>query len=221
MLAALIVLVGYFLAMGGLLFGSAGRWDLLMFWLYYLATLAVSGIATALIYRGSPDLIQERMHPGPGERDRLSVSVLLLGMAAHWATAGLDVGRFHWSDRVPLVGQLAALAGYVGGLSLMVWATLVNRFFSSAVRIQADRGQHVITTGPYRFVRHPGYAGAILFFLCSGVALGSWWSVLPMALGAARLVYRTSLEDRMLRRELRGYPDYARKVRYRLVPGVW
>jgi protein-S-isoprenylcysteine O-methyltransferase Ste14 len=219
--SSLVALIGFFAAMAGLLFGSAGRWDLPMFWLYLVATLIISGVALVLMYRRSPDLIQERLRPGPGERDRLSVRVLVLAMMLHWAVAGLDVGRFRWSGHVPVVAQLVGLLGYVVGLGVMVWAILANRFFSSAVRIQADRGHYVITSGPYRIVRHPGYAGAVLFFLCSGIALGSWWSVLPMVVAAARLIYRTSLEDRMLQRELAGYRDYARMVRYRLVPGVW
>jgi protein-S-isoprenylcysteine O-methyltransferase Ste14 len=117
--------------------------------------------------------------------------------------------------------QIAGLIGYALGMGLGIWSMLVNPFFSSAVRIQADRGQYVIAAGPYRLVRHPGYSGGLLFLLCSGLALGSWWSILPMLFGVAGLIRRTRLEDRMLQKDLAGYSDYAQKVRYRLVPGLW
>jgi protein-S-isoprenylcysteine O-methyltransferase Ste14 len=192
-----------------------------MFWVY-LAVMIVPGLLfLLLLYRRSPDLIKERLRPGPGEQDKFTIAILVLAMVTHWGIAGLDVGRFHWSGNMPLAVQLAGLVAYALGLWLSMWAMLVNRFFSSAVRIQADRGQYVITAGPYQYVRHPGYSGSILFSLCSGLVLGSWWSFLPMLLAVAAVIRRTMLEDRMLQRGLAGYTDYAQKVRYRLVPGLW
>lgn len=221
MALALVVTLGSFAVMAGILFASAGRWDLPMFWVYLAVMIVPSMLSLLLLYQRSPDLIKERLRPGPGEQDRLTVGVLLLTLATHWGIAGLDVGRFHWSGVMPLAVQLAGLLGYAVGIGLLVWATLVNRFFSSAVRIQTDRGQYVVTTGPYQYVRHPGYSGGILFFLCSGLALGSWWSILPILLAVAAVIRRTRLEDRMLQEGLRGYRDYAQHVRYRLVPGLW
>ncbi len=217
----LVILLGFFGLMAGILFASAGRWDLPMFWAYIVVMMALSSLGYLLVYRHSPDLIKERLHPGPGEQDRLSLGLMYVTLAAHWGTAGLDVGRFHWSGHLPLAVQFAGLIGYALGLGLSIWPMLVNPFFSSAVRIQADRGQYVIASGPYRFVRHPGYSGGLLFLLCSGLALGSWWSVLPMLLAVAGLIRRTRLEDRMLQKELAGYADYAHQVRYRLIPGLW
>lgn len=220
MTLALVVTLGMSAVIAGSLFISAGRWDLPMFWAY-LAVMIVPGLfALPVLHRRSPGLIEERLHPGPGERDRLTAPVVVLAMVTHWVIAGLDVGRFRWSD-MPLVVQLAGFVGYAIGLGLAMWATLVNRFFSSAVRIQADRGQYVITTGPYQYVRHPGYSGALLFLLCSGLALGSWWSILPILFAAVDLIYRTRLEDQMLQQELSGYADYAKRVRHRLIPGLW
>ncbi len=221
MALALVVTLGSFAVMAGILFASAGRWDLPMFWVYLAVMIVPSMLSLLLLYQRSPDLIKERLRPSPGEQDRLTVGVLLLTLATHWGIAGLDVGRFHWSGVMPLAVQLAGLLGYAVGIGLLVWATLVNRFFSSAVRIQTDRGQYVVTTGPYQYVRHPGYSGGILFFLCSGLALGSWWSILPILLAVAAVIRRTRLEDRMLQEGLRGYRDYAQHVRYRLVPGLW
>ena len=114
-----------------------------------------------------------------------------------------------------------ALVGYAAGMALAVCAMAANRFFSPVVRIQHERGHTLVTSGPYRFVRHPGYVGAILASLCGGVALGSWWSLVPLAPFAALFLRRTAVEDRMLRADLDGYAGYAERVRYRLVPGLW
>jgi protein-S-isoprenylcysteine O-methyltransferase Ste14 len=102
-----------------------------------------------------------------------------------------------------------------------IWAMRVNRFFSSAVRIQRERGQHVITDGPYRLVRHPGYTASLVVALTCGVALGSWLAASLCWLGVPMLLWRTVIEDRMLRRELSGYAEYAARVNWRLLPGVW
>jgi protein-S-isoprenylcysteine O-methyltransferase Ste14 len=172
---------------------------------------------------GDLDLMEERRRPAAAGRDSLFF-LRLAGMGllfAHWAIAGLDVGRFHWSDNIPPGLRAFGLAGVAGALSIVRWAQHVNRFFSAAMRIQRDRGHVVITSGPYRWVRHPGYAAFILGSLCSGLALGSWWSLVPPVLVAARFLRRAAQEDRMLQQELEGYREYAAKVRYRLLPGVW
>jgi protein-S-isoprenylcysteine O-methyltransferase Ste14 len=218
---ALVVTLGFLGLMAGILFASAGRVNLPLFWAYIGVMAVFSASGYLWLYRHDPDLIKERLHPGPGERDRLTIGLLGVTLAVHWVVAGLDVGRWHWPGHMPLAVQIAGLIGYALGMGLGIWPMLVNPFFSSAVRIQADRGQYVITAGPYRFVRHPGYSGGLLFLLCSGPALGSWWSIVPMLFCAAGLIRRTRLEDRMLLKELAGYSDYARKVRYRLVPGLW
>jgi protein-S-isoprenylcysteine O-methyltransferase Ste14 len=119
------------------------------------------------------------------------------------------------------VVEAVALIGYTSGLALSVCAMLNNRFFSPVIRIQRERGHTLVTSGPYRFVRHPGYVGAILASACGGVALGSWWSLAPLAPFAALFLRRTAVEDRMLRADLHGYAGYAERVRFRLVPGLW
>jgi protein-S-isoprenylcysteine O-methyltransferase Ste14 len=113
-------------------------------------------------------------------------------------------------------------AGFVLLVSaLSVWAMASNRFFSGTVRIQADRGHTVVDGGPYGFVRHPGYLAWCISAPAIPLMLGSLWALIPSLLGMCALVLRTSLEDRTLRKELPGYEDYARRVRYRLLPGVW
>src|SRR5262249_20402445 len=143
--------------------------------------------------------------------------VLMLG---HWIIAGLDVGRFHWSP-IPSEVQLVGLIGYAVAMAGAFWAVRANPFYSSAVRLQRDRGQRAITGGPYRFVRHPGYAATVLAMVCGGLALGSWIAMLPVLAVIAIFVRRTLVEDRMLHDGLAGYADYANRVRYRLVAGVF
>jgi len=102
-----------------------------------------------------------------------------------------------------------------------LWAMSANAYLSTMVRIQDDRGHQVVTTGPYRYVRHPMYVGTIFFGLCMPLFLGSWWTFVPCGLIVILFIIRTALEDRTLRDELPGYAEYAERVRYRLLPGVW
>jgi len=122
---------------------------------------------------------------------------------------------------VPLWVVLTGYALVIGSIAVTTWAQAVNPFFEPGVRIQKERAQRVITSGPYRFVRHPGYSGAIAIFLGIALGLGSWWALLPAALAIALLVVRTGWEDRLLQAELSGYTDYAGRTRYRLLPGFW
>jgi protein-S-isoprenylcysteine O-methyltransferase Ste14 len=201
----------------GVLFGCAGRWDLPFFWAY-VALFTVSVLA--LSFTMDQALHQERLRPPAGGKDRLLGLLLLPFVVARLGVAGLDAGRFHWSN-VPFAVQMVAFAGLAAFATLALSAMVVNRFFSPAVRIQRERGHNLITTGPYRYIRHPGYAAMVFTGLCSGPALGSWWAMLPTGVYAILIIRRAALEDRFLRKELKGYADYARRVRYRLVPGLW
>jgi protein-S-isoprenylcysteine O-methyltransferase Ste14 len=109
----------------------------------------------------------------------------------------------------------------IPGIGIVTWAQVVNRFFEPSVRIQTDRGHTVIDSGPYAFVRHPGYIGACLLFVGIALALGSSWSLIPAGLTCAMLILRTRWEDQTLQAELAGYEEYTKKVRFRLIPGVW
>jgi protein-S-isoprenylcysteine O-methyltransferase Ste14 len=154
------------------LFASAGTVAIVGFWLY-LAILAA--IIAASLLALDPGLFRERMRPG-GKRPPLGLRLFTIVMFVHWIAAGLDRGRFHWSDNVPAWLQAVGLIALAASYALCFWAMLVNRFFSSVVRIQSDRGQHVVAGGPYAFVRHPGYLAGIVIILASGPALGSWLS---------------------------------------------
>jgi len=202
-----------------LLFGSAGRWDLPFFWAFVAVNTAwgVMGLFTV-----DPGLLEERWHPAV--RNREFWFILLVGLPlflAHLVIAGLDAGRFHWSDPMPPGVRIASLVLLATSWGLTTWAVVVNRFFSPVIRIQLERGHHLVTSGPYQYVRHPGYAGAVVGILSGPLVLGSWWAMaaaLPIAL---MILWRVIAEDRFLHTELAGYVEYAHAVRYRLVPGIW
>ena len=203
--------------MAGTFFGSAGRWDLPLAWVC-LVVYAVFMVLTLFLM--DPELRRERMNPAPGGIDRHIRQAMLPFMLGYWVVAGLDI-RWHGSEIIPQGWRLFGLAGLAASLGLASWALTYNRFFSPVVRIQTERGHHLITGGPYQFIRHPGYLGVAGSALCGAIALGSWWALLPAAGVGAVVLRRTILEDRFLRHELSGYQDYARKVRYRLLPGIW
>jgi protein-S-isoprenylcysteine O-methyltransferase Ste14 len=214
-LARLIVFIGL---MAALFFISAGRLDWPFAWTVFGIYALFMVVA---VFTMDPELRKERFNPGPGGKDRPMRLVMIPLILAAWIVAGLDAGRFHWSDTVPLWLKAAAVVGFVLSLGLASWAVRVNRFFSPVVRIQHERGHHLITEGPYRYVRHPGYLGGMLACLCSSLALGSWWAMLPTAGMLLVFVRRIVIEDQFLREQLEGYSKYADQVSYRVLPGVW
>ena len=210
-------LVGFFGVMAGTFFGSAGRWDLPLAW----ACMGVyAGFMLVAHFLMGPELRRERMNPAPGGIDRQIRWMMLPFIVGYWVVAGLDI-RWHGTAIMPQGWQVLGLAGFTASLGLALWALTQNRFFSPVVRIQTERGHRLITSGPYQFIRHPGYLGAAGSTLCGAIALGSWWALLPAAGLVGVLIRRTILEDRFLHRELAGYQEYARTVRYRLLPGIW
>jgi protein-S-isoprenylcysteine O-methyltransferase Ste14 len=150
----------------------------------------------------------------------LEAVFLLPTMLAIPIVAALDDGRYHWSHLpwwVCVLGYTLVIAGMAG----VTWAEAVNKFVEPTVRIQTDRGHKVIDTGPYAIVRYPGYVSSFLAFIGMALALGSLLALIPAVVSCLLLVVRTALEDRTLQAELPGYKEYAQRVRYRLVPGVW
>jgi protein-S-isoprenylcysteine O-methyltransferase Ste14 len=200
------------------LFASAGTVAIATYWVY-LAIFAAVFIASLLWL--DPDLARERMRPG-GQRPPPVLQLLSVVLFAHWTIAGLDHGRFHWSDSVPIWLQAVGLFALAAGYGLCLWAMRVNRFFSSVVRIQSDRGQVVIDGGPYAYIRHPGYLAGIIVIVASGVALASWLATAFLIVVALPFLFARAIrEDRFLLAQLPGYRDYAARVRWRLLPGVW
>ena len=218
-----VQLVVSFLVMGACLFLSAGRLGWWNAWVFLgLSVAMIIGTGT-LLMRKDPELIAERASFNKGAKrwDKFLAGTMgLFGPMAIWITAGLDT-RNRWSKPVPGFGEAAGVALMVAGSVLVSWAMLSNRFFSPLVRIQKERGHKVEAGGPYRFVRHPGYVGMIVSTLATPLILSSAWALVPAAVTTLLAILRTALEDRTLRRELEGYADYARRVKWRLLPGLW
>lgn len=206
------------LLLGGLLFGVAGRWDLPYFWAIVVLFTGYVFAATTLL---DPELARERVKPAEPGPDRAYRFLLGSFLVTHLAVAALDTGRFHWSEEVPSLLRMAGIAGYALSLLFVLWALRGNRFFVPAVRIQAERNHRVVRSGPYRWIRHPGYLGSAIGALFGALALGSWLAFIPLLGALGVLSLRTAFEDRYLQDHLAGYTEYAREVPYRLLPGIW
>jgi protein-S-isoprenylcysteine O-methyltransferase Ste14 len=200
------------------------RWDWWEAWVYALSGILGFAISRGLVARRHPDLIAERarfmQHEEAKPWDKALAPLLGLGGGLVLLVAGLDA-LFDWSPPFSLPVKILALVIIVAGYVLGSYALVENRFFSGMVRIQTDRGHQVVSSGPYRWIRHPGYAGALLTYLATPLFLDSGWSFLPTVFITILLVIRTTLEDRTLQKELPGYAEYARRVQYRLLPGIW
>jgi len=211
-------------ALAAMLFLSSWRFDWVMAWVY-VGTFAV-GLTAMTVYQelGNPELAEERSELTPREGvqtwDVILSAVVRVSLLGSYVVAGLDM-RFGWKPEIPLAVQMVAFALGLLGVGLIAWAMAANRYAVVYARIQQERGHAVATTGPYRFVRHPFYVGTITFSLMIPLALGSPWAVVSGGLAALLFVVKTAAEDRMLREGLAGYREYAERVRYRLVPGIW
>ncbi|HOG45549.1 MAG TPA: isoprenylcysteine carboxylmethyltransferase family protein [Anaerolineae bacterium] len=206
-------------------FLAAGRLDWWPAWALVALTLAASVAARIIPARRNPDLLAERARFAEAEGvkpwDRVLMPIVgIVGPLAVWVVAGLDE-RFGWPPLVSLPLQVVGLLIVAAGGALATWAMAENRFFSAVVRIQRDRGHSVISSGLYRLVRHPGYSAGVLNAIAAPLALGSLWALIPGLLCVGAIAVRTALEDRTLQAELPGYREYAQRVRYRLLPGVW
>jgi protein-S-isoprenylcysteine O-methyltransferase Ste14 len=172
----------------------------------------------------NPELLAEREQgfrtEGVKRWDKYIASEAAGMLLPMWVVAGLDV-RFHWTGVMPIRLHVGGLVANVLGYALFLWAMVSNAFFSGGVRIQTERGHTVATIGPYRYVRHPGYAGAIVAAIATPFLLGSLWGLIPAILSAALYVVRTGLEDKTLLEELPGYEEYAQRTHYRLLPRLW
>ncbi len=220
--AAILYAVGTPLVLAALVFLPVGRIGWTPGWVFIAVLVMGFGGSALLLARVNPMIYRarSRFQPGTKKWDLILVALMLPAFVVSIPLATLDAGRMGWSD-VPLWVVLIGYALLLAGIAGTAWAQAVNPYFEPGVRIQTERAQHVITSGPYRFVRHPGYTAGIAIFIGIPLALASWWAVLPAALATALLVLRTSWEDRLLRTELPGYAEFARRTRYRLLMGVW
>jgi protein-S-isoprenylcysteine O-methyltransferase Ste14 len=206
-----------------ILFGAAGRLDWVMGWVLVGVYLIWTAATALTIIPTNPEMLAERTGPKEGTKswDLAIMSIVGVAELVKYVVARLDM-RHGWSPQMPLALQLAGVVVAVLGQDvLLVWSMAANAFFSQTVRIQEELGHTVVTGGPYRYVRHPGYVGSFLFQISTPLILGLLWTFIPSRLVALLTIVRTALEDKTLHEELDGYRDYAAQVRYRLLPGVW
>jgi protein-S-isoprenylcysteine O-methyltransferase Ste14 len=202
----------------------SGRWDWWQAWIMAAVFLLSFIVSRILAARRTPDILKERANYGQHENtqpwDKWLSPLVAFGSVFVFLVAGLDA-RYHWSAGfslpVELLGLVLLLAGYV----IASYAFIVNAYFSGTVRIQAERGHKVVSSGPYGWVRHPGYMGSLVASLGMPLLLDSAWAFIPVVIFGVFFVIRTRLEDRFLQTNLQGYRKYAQKVRFRLLPGVW
>jgi protein-S-isoprenylcysteine O-methyltransferase Ste14 len=222
MLARAAQIGSVLLIQAAILFLASGHFDWAWAWVFlgiYLVSIAVN---SAFMLHNNPDTVAER------GRARLT-RAWDRTIAGWWSlmqfllvplVAALDL-RFAWTLDLGITWHVVGGVLFAGGLGLFGWAMITNAYFSTAVRIQSERGQTVCRTGPYAFVRHPGYTGTLLQSIGMPLLLGSWWALIPGLLAAALMTARTALEDRALQAELPGYTDFVQDVHYRLIPGIW
>ena len=217
---AVISAGGFLVLFGVVMFLPAGiGWG--RGWLFLLVFVALGVLSSAYLWRANPEIFvaRSKVHRGTKSWDKLLLVLILGSFFAVFVVAGFDA-RYGWSA-VPLWLIAVGYALFALGFAMSTWVYSVNKFAEPSVRIQTDRGQKVVDTGPYAIVRHPLYTSAGVLVAGMPLALGSFWALIPVGFGAVILIVRTVLEDRMLQNELEGYKDYAGRVRYRLLPGVW
>jgi len=202
----------------------SGHWDWWQAWAYAVASVLAFALSRLIVARKHPDLIAERARFMQAKDtkpwDKVLAPLLGLGSILILVVAGLD-RTYGWSSAFSTALNIIALFGIVIGYGFSSWALIENRFFSGTVRIQTERGHHVVSTGPYRIMRHPGYSGGLFGYIFIPLLLDSIWAFIPAVLLGVVMVVRTALEDKTLQDELPGYKEYAKQVRYRLIPGIW
>ena len=215
----------FMLLVPAILFLSAGTLNWLWGWIYVVVMVGSTIISRWLMIRANPALLVERSQSMQAEDAKswdkfLSPAVAIYGPFLTLIVAGLDF-RFNLTGSLSPTIHWIALALLAFAYVFATWAMITNQFFSGTVRIQDDRDHHVIASGPYRIVRHPGYTGGLLGMVAIPFLLGTLWALIPVGLTGIVYIIRTALEDRTLQEELPGYQEYAQKTRYRLLPGIW
>jgi protein-S-isoprenylcysteine O-methyltransferase Ste14 len=217
----LVQTIVWFGFMGAIIFSAAGTTDYAGGWLYLGEMVALSVVLGLHGARVDPGLLKERLKP-PIQKDqaladKLVLIPFLILMFGGMGVMAADAARWHWSIMPPFV-QWAGCGLLLAAILFMYWTMRANSFAAPVVKIQKDRGQAVITTGPYAIVRHPLYFGALFYIAGTSLVLGSWWGLAMVPILAFLLGIRIGIEEKTLRMGLEGYDDYARRVRWRLVP---
>ena len=223
MIKAVLLMPMLVITMAIIFFAAAGRYDIPRAWLFFGSMLVYFFVSIIILYEFNPQLIVERLKRKKDAKnwDKILMRVTnLFGVYIPVAIAGLDIGRFRWSY-LSIHFIIPGFVLWILSNFITTWAMAVNPHFEPTVRIQKDRDHQVITTGPYRIMRHPGYLGGILFYIASPFIIGSAYALIPGAIAVILITIRTALEDKTLLKELNGYSEYAEKVKYRLIPGIW
>ena len=216
------VLLGIPLRFGLFLFLPAGTLIWPKAWVFVLVSLGEMAAQFGYLWHVNPEVLIARSHYRTDSKrwDKLLLCGYLPTVLAILIVAALDDGRFHWCP-LPWLVSVVGLALFLFGFALIIWAQAVNKFFETTVRIQSDRGQRVIESGPYAAVRHPGYLGGVIISVGTALSLGSLFALIPAAAASSLLLLRTQWEDQTLQQELFGYKSYTDRVCYKLIPGVW
>jgi protein-S-isoprenylcysteine O-methyltransferase Ste14 len=217
--------IGALAALGLLLFTLAGRIDIVGFWIYIALAILYQVVSLVVIVPRYPELLdlddaRKAMHSNVKRWDIVFLWALAGTTLLMYGLAALDLGHLR-IGRLSLWLAVPGIALYIVSSLLNQWAMIHNPHFERSVRIQHERGHRVVRTGPYRYVRHPGYLGSLLFYIAFPLISGSALALSAGALGIIWVLVRTSLEDKTLQEELAGYAEYAREVRYRLFPKMW
>lgn len=205
--------------LGGGVMALAGQWRSPYLWAVAMGIAGLGCWGTFGIL--NPELARERFHPPSRGADSIALRWVRLSALATIVVGPLDSGRLHWSAPMPAAVRLVGICGFLFGAWFTLRAMAANQFFSPVVRIQSERGHHVIDNGPYAVIRHPGYLGMIVVCPTFALALGSWWALVPACLYSGLILRRVVFEDRFLRDNLRGYGEYATRVKFRVLPGIW
>lgn len=205
-----------------ILFISAGTIHYWQGWVYAAIGLIMVALNITVL-QADPQLLQERSKPGDGAKkwDKIILGLSFMVTIAMFIVAGLDSGRHHWSPPFHWSLYLLGIMFTTSGQLLFLIAQKQNKFFSSTVRIQTDRGHTVCESGLYSLVRHPAYMGSTIQSAGFPLIFGSLWSIIPASLSIVLLITRTILEDRTLKNELKGYAAYAEKTKYKIIPYTW
>jgi len=212
-----------FVGMSAAFFGSAGTLAWFQAWLYIVIQFSFWTVTAVWMKKHNPELLKDRMaflKRSAKGWDKIIIVTSTAVFVPYLLLPGLDAVRYRWSS-VPLAIVVLGFVGVIFALFVMAWVIRVNAYLTRFVEVQRERGHKVITSGPYRYVRHPMYASLIILLYSIPVALGSLWTLIPASILTLLFVIRTYFEDQTLHEELEGYNSYSTKVKYRLLPGIW
>ena len=215
---SILIIIGF-----AVLFMSAGTLAWINAWVYVGVVSIYWVISTGMLARVNPDMLNERgslVKEGTKGFDKVWVAIYPVLTFGNLVVMGFDAVRFQWSF-MPFWLAILGIVIMIPASVISTWAMAVNKFFEWTVRIQDDRQQYICTSGPYKIMRHPGYTGLMISILVYPLILGSWWGFVLSGILAIIVVIRTALEDRTLQNEMTGYREYAKQVKYRLIPLVW